>query len=261
MGKHSAARRPVGLWVPVLVVGAGLIIALTNWLGLLSGDPEPGEDRIPDSIAVQAASAESATETATETQTPSEETAEEVTEETTEESTDATEDATAAGPPVVNSVLRPAGNPSRVEVHAASGQRLVDASLQGARLDSRGVLSPPGGVAGWYAEPGWAKPGWEGASIIAAHVRSGGRPDVFWHIPQAVPGDVITVTYDSGQQSQFRITRSTAMDKHDVPKDDSIWDHASPTPKLALITCDPATPARSNGHREGNWVVWAVPVA
>lgn len=230
-----------GLWLAVLAVCLGLGVAAAAWLGVFSSEPAPGERIPPTAIPAPTSSAPAPSPTPSPT---------------------ATDEVTTPAPPVLPSggVREPAGRPVRIEVFAANGDPLVDAPLQSAELDADGILAPPHGVAGWYSEPGWAKPGWPGASIIAGHVRGGGQADVFWNIPQAKPGDIISVTYDSGQHSVFRVTRSEAMHKNDVPKDDSIWDHASPTPKLSLITCDPATPTRSDGHLEGNWVLWAEPL-
>lgn len=155
---------------------------------------------------------------------------------------------------------RPAGDPERVLVATEAGDSLVDASVEPERLDDEGVLAPPPGVVGWYAEPGWPKPGYAGASILAGHVntRKNG-PDTFARLPQVRPGATVTVVYDSGEAVRFVVTRSRAMSKRAVPRDDTIWDADAPRPLLRLITCDPTTPIKG-GHYVGNWVVWASPV-
>lgn len=156
------------------------------------------------------------------------------------------------------STVRPEGTPRRVVVVNTSGRTLVDAKLVPSVLDD-GVLAPPFGVVGWYAEKGWAKPGWPGASILAGHVnRRSPRlvGDTFARLPAVRPGDRITVVYSSGESVTFRATKSRALSKKAVPKDDSIWDAANPKPVLRLITCDPETPVQG-GHYKGNWVVWA----
>lgn len=149
----------------------------------------------------------------------------------------------------------PAGEPTRVQVRSG-GRDIVDATLQGTKLDSQKVLAPPFGTAGWYAEPGWPKPGYKGASVLVGHINHGNNPDVFWNLPRVRTGDIVTVTYGSGRTVKFKITRSEAASKKGVPKDDSIWDWDNPEPVLRLITCDPETPL-NGGHYEGNWVVWA----
>lgn len=153
------------------------------------------------------------------------------------------------------SAVAPAGDPTRVQV-TSGGRSMVDASLIPTYLDAQKVLAPPFGTAGWYAESGWPKPGHRGASILVGHINHGGQPDVFWNLPQVRVGDTVTVSYASGQQVRFRITRSQASPKTVVPTDDTIWDYDNPRPLLRLITCDPTTPLRG-GHYEGNWVVWA----
>lgn len=150
----------------------------------------------------------------------------------------------------------PSGDPTRVVVTTAGGKQLVDASLIPTYLDAQNVLAPPFGTAGWYAEDGWPKPGHAGASILVGHINHGSQPDVFWNLPQVSLGDRVTVTYGSGRTVEWKITRSEAATKQQVPKDDTIWDHDNPKPLLRLITCDPTTPLRG-GHFEGNWVVWA----
>ncbi|QBF45072.1 class F sortase [Janibacter limosus] len=152
-------------------------------------------------------------------------------------------------------VQAPQGSPTRVQV-TSGGRELVNASLEATKLDAQKVLAPPYGTAGWYAEPGWPKPGHKGASILVGHINSGGNPDVFWNLPSVKLGDLVTVTYGSGEQVKFKITRSEAAPKTGVPKDDTIWDWDNPKPVLRLITCDPETPLKG-GHYEGNWVVWA----
>lgn len=149
----------------------------------------------------------------------------------------------------------PAGEPTRVQVESG-GTSIVDASLVATRLDAQKVLAPPFGTAGWYAEPGWPKPGRKGASILAGHINHGSNPDVFWNLPRVEVGDIVTVTYGDGRTVEFSITRSEAMSKQAVTQDDSIWDWDNPEPVLRLITCDPETPL-NGGHYEGNWVVWA----
>lgn len=157
------------------------------------------------------------------------------------------------------STLKPKGSPERVVVVSTSGRVLVDANLVPDKLDKDGVLAPPFGVAGWYAETGWAKPGWPGASILAGHINRRSpslRLDTFGHLPKVRPGDRITVVYSSTQTVTFSATKSKALPKTAVPRDDTIWDADNPRPVLRLITCDPTTPVKG-GHYQGNWVVWA----
>lgn len=152
----------------------------------------------------------------------------------------------------------PEGEPTRVYVFDTTGRTIVNAPLTPTYLDGQGVLAPAQHTAGWYAESGWAKPGHRGASILTGHQNYGGAPDVFANLIEVRAGNRIIVQYSSGDQVSFVAQRSSAMDKKQVPKDRTIWNHDSPSPVLRLITCDPATPIR-DGHTTGNWVVWAVP--
>ena len=155
----------------------------------------------------------------------------------------------------------PKGHPRDVVVTSRDGVRLVDAGLIGAGLDDRGILAPPAGVAGWYDEKGWPKPGFPGAAILAGHINTRATgPDTFARLPEVRPGARVTVRYSSGDEVEFVVTRSKAVPKKQTPKDDSIWDAENPRPLLRLITCDPTTPVRG-GHYVGNWVVWAAPLA
>lgn len=149
--------------------------------------------------------------------------------------------------------------PGNVTVTARGGRVLVDTGVVPTYLAAGGELAPPAGTAGWYAERGWPRPGEPGASILVGHVDQGGRPDVFWNLPQATAGDRVSVRDASGRSVDFRVVRSQAMAKTQVPKDTTIWDWKNPRPLLRLITCDPTTPINA-GHYEGNWVVWAEPV-
>jgi len=154
---------------------------------------------------------------------------------------------------------RPQGKPKRVTVTALGGDELVDAELVPAGLDDNGILAPPAGVAGWYDEKGWPRPGYPGASILAGHINTRATgPDTFAQLPEVKPGARVRVTYSSGDEVDFVVTRSAAVPKKQTPKDDTIWDAGNPRPLLRLITCDPTTPVKG-GHYVGNWVVWAVP--
>ncbi len=164
----------------------------------------------------------------------------------------------ASSGPRGKAVTNPQGSPTRVYVFNAAGKTIVNASLQPTYLDSKGVLAPPAGTAGWYAEQGWALPGKTGAAILVGHVTYNNRPDTFYNLLQVKPGNKIIVAYSSGQQVEFTANASRAVSKAQVPKDGTIWAASSKTPVLRLITCDPNTPIKG-GHFEGNWVVWANP--
>lgn len=164
-------------------------------------------------------------------------------------------------PPPPTASTHPRGAPERVVVTTSDDVALVDAPLVPTGLDDRGILAPPPGLAGWYDEKGWPRPGFPGASILAGHINTRAHgPDTFARLPQVRPGARVRVIYSSGDAAEFVVTRSAAMSKKQVPQDDSIWDSGNPLPLLRLITCDPTTPVKG-GHYLGNWVVWASPPA
>ncbi|KGN40163.1 class F sortase [Knoellia aerolata] len=243
-------RRRTLAAVVALVAG----IALLVWgLTARADSPESAGGRAP------AASPSASTTTPTPTPTPTPSTTPSTPTPTSSPSPSRTRPSPATPPTFGPSTVRPKGEPKRVVVVSTSGRVLVDATLVPDRLDADGVLAPPFGVAGWYAETGWAKPGWPGASILAGHINRRSpsvRLDTFGHLTKVRPGDRITVVYSSGQSVTFAATRSQALSKKAVPRDDSIWDADNPQPVLRLITCDPTTPVKG-GHYEGNWVVWA----
>jgi len=151
----------------------------------------------------------------------------------------------------------PQGSPTRVRVVSRAGGTQIDATLVPTRLNSARELAPPPGRSGWYAERGWAKPGYPGASILVGHITHQSQPDVFWNLPRVRPGDRVTVSYSSGDTTSFRVVKSAAKSKDAVPKDGTIWDYDNPAPLLRLLTCDPTT-SFVDQHYTGNWVVWAV---
>ena len=210
----------------LLAAGASAVLALT---AACAADPAA----VPSSTASASATTPSVAVAASPTKTPAEQ------------------------PPAARDY--PQGQPKRVVVTALGGDELVDAKLVPAGLDDAGILAPPAGVAGWYDEKGWPKPGYPGASILAGHINTRATgPDTFARLPEVRPGARIRVTYSSGDEVDFVATRSAAVTKRETPKDDTIWDAGNPRPLLRLITCDPTTPVKG-GHYVGNWVVWAVP--
>lgn len=245
--RRAAGRRRDDLAIKVvsalLALGTIAAVGLGIWWWRGSDDVAPGTYVAPGEISSStSSSATSTTRPSSTTKKPS------------SSSTRSTTSSASGSPQAA--IPAPPGDPTRVVVTASGGKQLVDASLIPTYLDAQNVLAPPFGTAGWYAEDGWPKPGHAGASILVGHINHGSKPDVFWNLPQVSLGDRVTVTYGSGRTVEWKITRSEAATKQQVPKDDTIWDYDNPKPLLRLITCDPTTPLRG-GHFEGNWVVWA----
>ena len=157
------------------------------------------------------------------------------------------------GSPVVQG--DPQGQPVRVVVQNAN-RTLVNTGMVSTLPNSKGVLGPPPGRAGWYALKGWPKPGFKGAAIVVGHVSVEGKADVFIDLDQVRKGDTVLVTYSSGDQVSFTVTRSKVMKKSEVGRDGTIWAPTGATRSLRLITCDRAT--ETSQHRfPNNYVVWA----
>lgn len=91
----------------------------------------------------------------------------------------------------------------------------------------------PFGLAAWY-EKG-PRPGHLDPAVITAHVDSWLGPDVFFDLKQLVPGDLVVVTYDSGDVVTFTVDSSEQLPKVALPVA-SIWPTTN-DPLLTLITC------------------------
>ena len=141
---------------------------------------------------------------------------------------------------------------------------LVDAPMTTTTaLDSDGTYAPPADSASWYAVGEFyanQKPGAPGVSIIGGHISYNGEPGTFYNLTRAEPGDVIQVTYDSGDLAEFAVTKVVAVRKIDATDitnalGEEIWNPGADGSVIRLITCDPATPFAS-GHYDGNLVVF-----
>ena len=106
---------------------------------------------------------------------------------------------------------------------------------------------------GWYRFG--ARPGDEGAAVLAAHVAYDGVDGVFRRLADVSEGDEVRVRFVDGTERAFTITAVARYDKSELPAD--VWRRAG-DPELVLITCggefDPA--ARSY---EYNVVAYAAP--
>lgn len=106
---------------------------------------------------------------------------------------------------------------------------------------------------GWYRFG--ARPGDEGASVLAAHVAYDGVDGVFRRLADVSEGDEVRVGFADGTEQAFVVTAVARYPKSDLPAD--VWRRAG-DPELVLITCggefDPG--ARSY---EDNVVVYATP--
>lgn len=144
----------------------------------------------------------------------------------------------------------PVAAPTRLKIPSIG----FDREVSEVGLTSKGTLNPPPGITGWYGKT--VKPGENGVSVIAGHVTYG-PPDVFYHLPNVKVGEKFTTTDANGKEREWKVTVVEEIDKVALSKDSRIWGD-SPTPKVALVTCDPDSP-RTGGHSSINVFVLAEP--
>jgi hypothetical protein len=145
----------------------------------------------------------------------------------------------------------PEGSPERVVIEAIG----VDAALVELGLQPDGAMEVPDfGAAGWYREG--PPPGHPGPAVIAAHVDSRAGPDVFFRLRELVVGDLIEVSYDTGDAVTFRIVDQERVPKDELPGD-RIWP-VTDEPLLTLVTCGGEFD-RAVRHYRDNVLVYAVP--
>ncbi|GAA2623440.1 class F sortase [Streptomyces vastus] len=145
------------------------------------------------------------------------------------------------------------GRPLRVQLPpaieplegSARPERLVVPSL-GVRapvmvrgLDARGAIAAPpyarAGAVGWYAAG--ARPGAEGAALLAGHVDTESRPAVFRRLSELRPGDKARVIRDDGTVAEFTVddVQVLARDRFDAQQAYGV--RQSGRAELRLITC------------------------
>ena len=128
--------------------------------------------------------------------------------------------------------------------------------MHGAGLSPRGTIDPDPGTVMWFQGYERVRPGRVGTAVIAAHVATGSRPDVFADLADVDVGDAVQVV-ENGATVSYRVTRAQAIDKQKVTTDQSVWGANGSRSRLAIITCDDAFGFRSDGHRKANFVVIA----
>ncbi len=159
--------------------------------------------------------------------------------------------ATAVSTTVTTEVVytHPIADPQRILIPAIG----VDAEIIKVGLKANGsdMAVPPFGLAGWF-DLG-PVPGAIGAAVIVAHVDSKRGPDVFYHLGQLVPGDVITVIDADGDWAVFAVDSLEKVEKTLLPTE-RIWPHTL-HPVIRLITCTGVF-NRKTGHYLSNLIVY-----
>lgn len=124
-------------------------------------------------------------------------------------------------------------------------------------LRTDGALEVPGArEIGWYRYG--AAPGYEGATVLAAHVSWNGEIGVFHRLGDLDPGAAIEVTLEDGSRRTYEVVERTMYDKDALPRE-RIWRNTGDE-TLVLITCGGSFNPEISRYRQ-NIVVYAVPVA
>ncbi|GAA4401812.1 hypothetical protein GCM10023168_11780 [Fodinibacter luteus] len=172
---------------------------------------------------------------------------------TTTPSPTPTTSATSASPkPSATASKPPSAAGLRIQIPAID----LDHRMAGGGLSSNGTIDPDPGTVMWFRGYDRVRPGRVGTAVIAAHVATGSRPDVFADLADVGVGDTVKVVED-GKSITYRVTRAAAIDKVKVTTDQTVWGPNSSRSRLAIITCDDAFGFRGDGHRKANFVVIA----
>ena len=111
--------------------------------------------------------------------------------------------------------------------------------MRGQGLSSNGTIDPDPGTVMWFKGYERVRPGKVGTAVIAAHVATGKRPDVFADLADVKVGDTVEV-FEGGKTVKYRVTRAGAIDKKKVTTDQTVWGENTSRTRLAIITCDDA---------------------
>ena len=128
--------------------------------------------------------------------------------------------------------------------------------MYGGGLSSDGTIDPEPGSIMWFQGFERVRPGRVGTAVIAGHVASGSRRDVFANLADVDVGDKVQIV-DKGKILTYRVTRASAINKYEVTTDAAVWGQNTSRSRLAIITCDDAFGFRGDGHRVANFVVIA----
>jgi LPXTG-site transpeptidase (sortase) family protein len=134
--------------------------------------------------------------------------------------------------PTVTVTAIPSGNPATILIPALD----VVAKVELVGLDEQKRMDVPKDYnnVGWYMHG--ARPGEKGSSVVAGHYDSpSGSPAIFYYLDQLKAGDIITVSFSSGERVNFVVERTA------IHKDDTFPIHevflTDDKPRLNLITC------------------------
>ena len=152
-------------------------------------------------------------------------------------------------PPQVEPRLRPAA--------VVIGDLELWGPVRGVGLEDDGQLEVPDETEiGWYKYG--AAPGYQGATVLAAHVTWNGTVGPFHKLGDLDPGATIEVTLEDGSERVYEVVERTMYDKDELPRE-RIWRNTGDE-TLVLITCGGDFNPDISRYRQ-NIVVYAVPVA
>lgn len=128
--------------------------------------------------------------------------------------------------------------------------------LRAGGVGASGVVVPPAGHAVWIRGYGRVVPGDVGTAVVAGHVSSSGRDDVFAELSSVRVGHSVVVR-DGRRSRTFVVRRAEVVTKSALPRDADVWGANTSRRRVVLVTCDDDLGFRSDGHRVANYVVVA----
>lgn len=142
--------------------------------------------------------------------------------------------------PVAHAAPAPAAANAAVEIAVPARIDIADigvsADVEALGLNGDGSLATPQdwNSAGWYAAG--VSPGDPGPAVVVGHRDSeADGPAVFWRLGELVPGDVVTITQNDGNTSNFAVESVHQVSKADFPTGEVYG--PSEHRLLKLITC------------------------
>ncbi|MDJ0664844.1 MAG: class F sortase [Acidimicrobiia bacterium] len=153
---------------------------------------------------------------------------------------------------------QPEPEPISVPIGLRIDELEVDAPIGSYGVNQRtGEMDVPDNVTevGWYRFG--PKPGEAGSAVLAAHVDlASSGPGVFYDLQTLEEGDRMSVLYEDGSETQFRVVARVTYEKDELPLD-VIFSREGPS-VLTLITCGGAFNSNISRY-DSNVVVYAVP--
>ena len=122
--------------------------------------------------------------------------------------------------------------------------------------DNNQLDVPAADTVGWYQYS--ARPGEQGASVLAAHVDYGGVPGAFFNLEAVVPGETLDVVLSDGSVLSYVVVGNTEYDKSELPAEELFRKDGEPV--LQLITCGGTFDPDARSY-VANVVVTAVPLS